>query len=115
MNHFSDFNQFRQSVRQPKDFFLFFPSKIPNNGERSIAEVVVIHFDLSKTVPAIEHRTTFPLRTLSPFRSQNRTTSLQLMNDSRAEGRGQYEHAKCGVRHRLWFTEPNHLSSADER
>ena len=91
MNHFSDSNESRQSDRQPKDFFFYSPSKIPNDRERSLAEVVVILFDLSKTVPAIEHRITFPHRTLSPLRSQNRTTSLQLTNDSRAEGRGRYE------------------------
>ena len=91
MNHFSDSNESRQSDRQPKDFFFYSPSKIPNNRERTLSEVVVIHFDLSKTVPAIEHRITFPHRTLSPLRSQNRTTSLQLTNDSRAEGRGRYE------------------------
>ena len=91
INHFSDSNESRQSDRQPKDFFFYSPSKIPNNRERSLAEVVVILFDLSKTVPAIEHRITFPHRTLSPLRSQNRITSLQLTNDSRAEGRGRYE------------------------
>ena len=91
INHFSDSNQSRQSDRQPKDFFFYSPSKIPNDRERSLAEVVVIHSVLTETVPAKEHRTTFPHRTLSPLRSQNRVTSLQLTNETRAEGRGQYE------------------------